>query len=123
MGVAALCCDPGTALAAHPLGAEAYVVIVTRGHRQDAAALRACIRRDAAYLGMIGSRRKIALLRQEFSEQGWATETEFDRVCAPIGLDIGAETVPEIATSIAAQLIAVRRKGSARRMPQEAPPR
>jgi xanthine dehydrogenase accessory factor len=62
---------------------------------------------------MIGSKRKVALLRAEFVEAGRAGAEEFDRVFAPIGLDIGAVTVPEIATSIAAQLVAVRRKGAA----------
>jgi xanthine dehydrogenase accessory factor len=61
---------------------------------------------------MIGSRRKVALVRQSFIESGVATPEEFDAVQAPIGLDIGAETVPEIATSILAQIITVRRKGS-----------
>ena len=59
---------------------------------------------------MLGSRRKIVLLRQHFIESGKATTEQFDRVHAPIGLDIGAETVPEIAASIVAQLVAVRRR-------------
>jgi xanthine dehydrogenase accessory factor len=109
---ACLCCgDISRELAAQPLGSNSFVVIVTRGHRQDAEALQACIRAPAAYIGMIGSRRKVALMRQSFISDGWATEEEFDRVFAPIGVDIGAETVPEIAASIVAQLIAVRRKG------------
>jgi len=61
---------------------------------------------------MIGSKRKVALIRKNFIESGFATEDEFDRVHAPIGLDIGAVTVPEIAASITAELIAVRRKGN-----------
>ncbi len=65
---------------------------------------------------MIGSRRKVALMRKDFIASGRATDEEFDRVYAPIGLDIGAATVPEIAVSIVGQLIAVRRKGSAARM-------
>ena len=92
-------------------------MIVTRGHQQDAAALRACIRRPAAYIGMIGSRRKVPLVRRQFLDSGWATAEEFDRVYAPIGLDIGAVTVPEIAASIMAQIIAVRRKGAVPRRP------
>ena len=68
---------------------------------------------------MIGSRRKVALMRQDFVRSGRATAEELGRVYAPIGLDVGAVTVPEIATSIVAQLIAVRRKGSAPRMPTE----
>ena len=99
-------------IAAHPMNKDTYVVIVTRGHRQDAEALTACIRRRPAYLGMIGSRRKVALMRKNFLKNGLATEEEWSRVHAPIGLSIGAVTVPEIAVSIAAQLIAVRRKVS-----------
>jgi len=60
---------------------------------------------------MIGSRRKVALVRESFIASGLASEEEFDRVHAPIGLDIGAQTVPEIATSIVAELVAVRRTG------------
>ena len=98
-------------IAACPLDAESFVVLVTRGHRHDAKALAECIHRPLAYLGMIGSRRKVALVRKTFLEGGLATAEEFDRVRAPIGLEIGAVTVPEIAVSIVAQLIAVRRKG------------
>lgn len=92
--------------------------MVTRGHRHDKAALAACIHKGAAYVGMIGSRRKVALLKKDLLESGAATAEELGRVYAPIGLDIGAETVPEIAASIVAQLIGVRRKGSAPRMPE-----
>jgi xanthine dehydrogenase accessory factor len=92
------------------VGGDTYIVIVTRGHLGDAEALAACLHKPAAYIGMIGSRRKVALMRKEFIESGRAAAAEFDRVYAPIGLDIGAATVPEIAASIVAQLIAVRRK-------------
>jgi xanthine dehydrogenase accessory factor len=85
-----------------------YFVIVTRGHAKDAEVLRAVVRRDAAYVGMIGSRTKIGLMRREFLEKGWATAGEWDRVHAPIGLDIGSKTVEEIAVSIAAELVRVR---------------
>lgn len=99
-----------------PLGADTYVVIVTHGHQHDAEALAACLGGPAAYLGMIGSRRKVAMMQKDFIESGRATAADFDRVYAPIGLDIGAVTVPEIATSIVAQLIAVRRQGTAPRI-------
>jgi xanthine dehydrogenase accessory factor len=66
---------------------------------------------------MIGSKRKVALIRENFIESGLATEEEFDRVFAPIGLDIGAVTVPEIAASITAELVALRRKGIAHKPP------
>jgi xanthine dehydrogenase accessory factor len=110
-GAETRCGDLAAELEAAPLDLDTYVVIVTRGHQHDAEALRACLRRPVAYLGMIGSRRKVALLRQSLLDAGWATADEFDRVHAPIGLDIGAESVPEIAVSIAAELVAVRRRG------------
>lgn len=112
-GVATRCGGIANEVAAFPLDRSTFVVIVTRGHRHDAAALAACIGRPAAYIGMIGSRRKVALLRQEFLECRGALPEEWSRIYAPIGLDIGAVTVPEIATSIVAQLIAVRRKRGA----------
>jgi xanthine dehydrogenase accessory factor len=87
---------------------DGYFVIVTRGHAKDAEALRAVVRRDAAYVGMIGSRTKIGLMRREFLEKGWATAGEWARVHAPIGIDIGSQTVEEIAVSIAAELVRVR---------------
>ena len=110
-GIRVECGPVAQRIVACPLDADSYVVLVTRGHRHDAEALAACIHRPLAYLGMIGSRRKVALVRKRFLESGLATEAEFDRVRAPIGLEIGAVTVPEIAVSIVAQLIAVRRKG------------
>ncbi|MHC4687696.1 MAG: XdhC family protein, partial [Planctomycetota bacterium] len=98
---------------------DVYVVLVTRGHKLDAETLEACIHAPAAYVGMIGSKRKVALLRENFIESGLAAAEEFDRVFAPIGLDIGAVTVPEIAASITAELIAVRRKGIAHETSKE----
>lgn len=98
-------------VAAFPKGHDAYIVLVSKGHRPDAEALEACIHDRVAYLGMIGSERKIRLMRRDFLERGLATENEFDRVVAPIGVDLGAVTVPEIGVSIAAQLIAARRRG------------
>jgi xanthine/CO dehydrogenase XdhC/CoxF family maturation factor len=95
---------------------DTYVVIVTRGHRDDAAALASCIGRPVAYLGMIGSRAKVRKIRDEFLRSARATTEDLDRIYAPIGLDLGAVTVPEIAVSIVAQLIAVRRHGTTPRM-------
>jgi xanthine dehydrogenase accessory factor len=86
---------------------DSYLVIVTRGHKNDAEVLRKWIRTDAAYIGMMGSRTKVAQMQQQFLEQGWATQEEWDRVFTPIGLKIGAKTVEEIAVCIAAQLIQV----------------
>jgi len=89
---------------------ENYFVIVTRGHQKDAEALRAAIGRPAAYIGMIGSRRKIEILHCEFLESGWATADTWAKVHAPIGVEIGSKTVEEIAVSIAAELVLVRSK-------------
>jgi xanthine dehydrogenase accessory factor len=89
---------------------ENYFVIVTRGHKKDAEALRAAIGRPAAYVGMIGSRRKIEIMHCEFLESGWATAEAWAEVHAPIGIEIGSKTVEEIAVSIAAELVLVRSK-------------
>ena len=88
--------------------ASAYVVIVTRGHQHDLDALRALARRDLKYLGLIGSRAKVARIHSALATEGVPLEA-LERVHAPIGLDIGAVTPAEIAISILAQLIAVRR--------------
>jgi xanthine dehydrogenase accessory factor len=109
-GVRTVCGDIAELAAGFPGGPDAYIVIVTRGHRHDGEVLERCIRTPAAYLGMIGSRRKILLIRKQFVERGIATEEELSRVRSPMGLDIGSVTVPEIATSIAAELVAARRK-------------
>jgi xanthine dehydrogenase accessory factor len=111
------CCGDMAKQIATLIADETYVVIVTRGHKLDAEVLEACIRTRAAYIGMIGSKRKVALMRRHFIESGLATEAEFNRVFTPIGLDIGAVTVPEIAASITAELIAVRRKGIIHKAP------
>jgi xanthine dehydrogenase accessory factor len=87
---------------------SAYVVIVTRGHQHDLDALRALSGRDLKYLGLIGSRAKVARIYDALIEEGVPLE-QLERVHAPIGLDIGAVTPAEIAISILAQLVAVRR--------------
>lgn len=84
------------------------IVIVTRGHADDMRVLRWAVQSQARYIGMVGSRRKIILLFRELTREGLAAAL-FDRVYAPGGLDIGAITPEEIAISIAAELIAVRR--------------
>ncbi len=95
-------------LRSHPIDRDTYVVIVTRGHNHDEQALSAAINSDAKYLGMIGSRRKIQLIFDDLAATGVARDT-LDRVHAPIGMKINSVTVPEIAVSIAAELISVRR--------------
>lgn len=85
-----------------------YVVIVTRGHKHDEAALSAVLGSQAQYIGMIGSRRKIKVIFDDLRQAG-ASEALLAEVHAPIGLKIGAVTTDEIAVSIAAELVSVRR--------------
>ena len=89
-------------------GNDTFVVIVTRGHKDDAAALKHCIGSALAYTGMIGSKNKIASMKVNFIENGWATAELWDTIHAPVGIDIKSRTVEEIAISIAAQLVLVR---------------
>jgi xanthine dehydrogenase accessory factor len=91
-----------------PIDARTYIVIVTRGHTHDEAALEAVLNSPARYIGMIGSRRKIDLISDELRQRG-ATNQQLARVRAPIGLDINAVTTEEIAVSIVAQLTQIRR--------------
>lgn len=100
--------DIGKNIRAIPKTPDTYVVIVTRGHSHDANALRECITSNAGYIGLIGSARKIHLMRKKFLDEGWASAEQYDRIFAPIGLEIQSKTVEEIAVSIAAQLVLVR---------------
>lgn len=88
--------------------ASTYMVIVTRGHRDDMRVLAWAARTAARYVGMIGSKRKVLSVFKALEKEGYAPE-EFARVHAPVGLEIGALTPEEIAISIAAELIAIRR--------------
>jgi len=95
-----------------PIGEGAYVVSITRGHELDEEVLAHALRTPARYVGMIGSKRKVAAIRQRLRDRGFG-ETDIARLHAPIGIDISAETVEEIALSIVAELVAVRRSRSA----------
>lgn len=88
---------------------SSYAVIVTRGHRNDLDALRALAPKALRYLGLIGSRAKVARIYDALLDEGRVEREALARVHAPIGLDIGAVTPQEIAVSILAELIAVRR--------------
>jgi xanthine dehydrogenase accessory factor len=87
---------------------SAFVVVVTRGHTHDLEAMRSLAARDFRYLGLIGSRAKVRRIYDMLLGEGMPSEC-LDRVHAPIGFDIGAVTPAEIAVSIVAELIAVRR--------------
>ena len=88
-----------------------YCLIVTRGHNHDEEALYHLATTSAGYLGMIGSKRKIKLIYEDLLAKG-VPEAALRRVHAPLGFDIGSQTVPEIAVSIVAELIAHRNRGA-----------
>ncbi|MDX2269536.1 MAG: XdhC/CoxI family protein [Bryobacter sp.] len=90
---------------------SSYVIIVTRGHRDDMRVLRWAITTPARYIAMIGSRRKVIAVLREFEKEGVSRE-DFERIHAPMGLEIGAITPEEIAVSVAAEMIAVRRQAA-----------
>ncbi len=96
-------------LARTTLPSTAYVVVVTRGHRNDLDALRALAPRELRYMGLIGSRAKVARIYEQLMTEGVVDPDHLARIHAPIGLDLGAVTPQEIAVSITAELIAVRR--------------
>jgi xanthine dehydrogenase accessory factor len=85
-----------------------YIVIVTRGHRDDMRVLRWAVTTPARYIAMIGSKRKVINVVKELEKEG-VPRASFDRVYGPMGLDIGALTPEEIAVSVAAEIVAVRR--------------
>jgi xanthine dehydrogenase accessory factor len=82
-------------------------VIVTRGHLHDKTVLEQALRTNAGYIGMIGSKRKRAMVYEDMLGKGF-TEDDLKRVYNPIGIDIFAETPEEIAVSVVAELIMVR---------------
>jgi xanthine dehydrogenase accessory factor len=96
-------------------GDNAYVVIVTRGHREDEEALRTFIEKDTAYIGLIGSVTKLEKIVKRLERDGVPKE-RIERVHSPIGLDLGGSSPGEIAVSIVAELLAVRYKRTARPM-------
>jgi len=102
--------DFGPTLAELKITRATYIVIITRGHQYDEAALMEVADSPAAYIGMIGSRRRVQAVRDNLAGIGF-DPAKLDRVRAPIGLEIGAQTPEEIAVSIMAEIIAVRRGG------------
>ncbi|MEY8516763.1 XdhC/CoxI family protein [Lachnospiraceae bacterium 29-84] len=88
---------------------DTYFVIVTRGHRYDQICLERIVAKEHAYIGMIGSRRRVAKVKEAILAQGCDAEA-VRRVYTPIGLDVGAETPEEIAVAILAEIIKVKRQ-------------
>lgn len=106
----AQCLDFADALKQISFNENTYIAILTYRHDIDRALLRYCLRKDRAYLGFIGSQRKILVTRKMMLQEGIASEDELDKVDMPIGLNIGAETPFEIAVCIIAKMIEVKNK-------------
>ena len=106
-----ICGDIVEELGRLAIDAATYVVLVSRGHKQDEDGLRAVVESDAVYVGMIGSQRRVSTVLTHLAREGYSREA-LERVHTPVGLDIGAETPEEIAVSIVAEIISVRRGGS-----------
>lgn len=100
------------ALSNEILDAQTYVVLVTRAHAFDEQALRQIIQKKTRYIGMIGSRRRVLIVYKNLMSDR-ISPVYFDRVFAPIGIDIGSQTPEEIAVAIIAEIVNVRRGGSA----------
>jgi xanthine dehydrogenase accessory factor len=113
--------ETGDMLAGVHVGSRTHLVLVTRGHRHDYDCLKALAARAAtpAYVGMIGSRRRVRAAFEQLAAEGveaWWLE----RIHAPLGLDIGAETPAEIAIAVAAEIVLVARGGTGRPLSERA---
>jgi xanthine dehydrogenase accessory factor len=93
------------------LNHSTFVVVITRGHEHDADCLMEILKKETAYIGLIGSRRRVRFVLEMLEKQGVAKK-RLQEVFTPIGTPIGAESPEEIAVSIIAELVCVRRKGS-----------
>lgn len=102
-------CDGFISALSHiELNLSSFVVVATRGHRYDEDCLQILLKKQLAYLGMVGSKRRVRILRQKFLELGITAE-KLDILHSPIGIDINAKTPAEIALSIMAEIIQVKR--------------
>ena len=110
----AVVCDFHDLPATLVVDADTYIVVATRGHQHDALIVEQLAGRELRYLGMLGSRRKVALTWRLLEGAG-VSRPRLDAIHAPVGLSIGADTPEEIAVSIVAEMISVRRAGSRRR--------
>lgn len=99
-----------TALRDLPMNSSTFVVIITRGHVHDVDCLQEILAKETAYVGLIGSRRRVRFVLEMMAQQG-ASKERLQEVFTPIGTPIGAESPEEIALSITAELVCVRRKG------------
>ncbi|MCK6506687.1 xanthine dehydrogenase accessory protein XdhC [Myxococcota bacterium] len=113
--------DPRRVLDQLPSGPLAYHLVVTHEHALDQDLVEALLPRELAWLGMIGSKTKVTRFLLRLRAAG-VDPALFERLCAPVGLDIGAETPEEIAVSIAAELIRVRRRADRPSLPMSTQP-
>ena len=104
--------DFTTALRDYRFSPATYVVVITRGHEHDADCLIEILKKKTAYVGLIGSRRRVRFVLEMLADKGFS-QKRLKEVFTPIGLPIGAESPEEIALSIVSELVCVRRKGSA----------
>jgi xanthine dehydrogenase accessory factor len=112
-----LAADFGETLSTYPINDQTYVAIMTRGHSHDMACLLQVIESPVAYIGMIGSRRRVRGVLELVKAEGFSEES-LARVHAPIGLNIRAQTPEEIALSIMAEVVRARRGGGGRSLSQ-----
>jgi xanthine dehydrogenase accessory factor len=110
-----ICGDFTEELRRFPIDSTTYIIMVTRGHKQDELALREVAGSNAAYVGMIGSLRRVGTVLTHLAVGGVPRDV-LERVHTPIGLDIGAETPEEIAVSVVAELVLVRRGGTGQKL-------
>ena len=107
--------DFSTCAEALGIGERSFVLVVTRGHKGDAVAIASCLPRQPRFLGLLGSKAKMVHVFTDLVERGFSSE-DLTRVETPVGIEIGAETPEEIAISIVARMIAVRRGIAAERI-------
>ena len=110
-GCAVIAEDFARALRSMPFGPSSYAVVITRGHEHDAECLAGILPKETAYTGLIGSRRRVAFVLAMLGEKG-LPKKRLEEVFTPIGLPIGSESPGEIALSIAAELVCIRRLGA-----------
>lgn len=110
-----LVCDFGHIFERVPVDKKSFIVVATRGHNHDLDAVKAALKTEAHYVGLLGSRRKKALLFRTLEENGFSKDT-VSRVIIPVGLPINSVTPEEIAISIMAQIIQFRREDGASRV-------
>lgn len=109
-------CKPSEVVATVPVNRQTYIAAVTRGLPVDIHLIPALLKTDAAYIGLIGSRRRWALTVKALQDEYGLTSEQLSRVRAPIGLELQAETPKEIALSILAEIVMLRRGGTGQPM-------